>query len=206
MKTENELKPLVYIRAVAGNFDVLHRLTHAYLGTFDNEKDLKARVGELVAMSERDFWEMLILKNRVRVPGGKFTEKDLFMKEEEEWYRGAWRGYTEKFYKKYPKLYVEAAEFPLDIIKKIRIEESQKDRQAWEEIEKDRKAREARIQEDLKKDRQYSKKDEVKPVPVGKLGSVRGLEKAKAKVKIKKTVVPAGKMALEFLDSDDLFA
>lgn len=206
MKTENELKPLVYIRAVAGNFDVLHRLTHAYLGTYDNEKDLKARVRELVTMKPEDFWRMLIIKNRVRVPGGKFTEKDLFMKEEEEWYKGAWRGYTEKFYKKNPALLFEEDEFPLDIIKKIRVEEAQKDRLSWEKIEADRKAREARIQEDLKKDRQYSKKDEIKPVPVGKLGSVRGLEKAKAKVKIKKTVVPAGKMVVEFLDSDDLFA
>jgi hypothetical protein len=205
--------PRFYIKNVGGEYTITHRLSHSFIISVDNEKDLVIEMKELCKMSDEEFWRYMIYDKKIRIPNNKASviSKDTKDNEhEEEWFRNAWSIYTDLFYTRNPKLLVVEETFPQAIINKIRREHYELEKVA-EQKRKDEIAeaeRLAKLDEHVER-KTLKKKTVVKEVPEGKLGSVGALEKMqKRKKKLLKKVKIKTKsnMVFDILDSDDPFA
>jgi len=203
MRAPKFLYPKFYIKAVGGQYSITHRLTHCYIETVNTEEELVERMKYWVGLDDKELWRYMVKQCYQPIP----REKSLIFyqqnkKDEEEWFIGAWSVYTDLFYTKHPELFVEEKEFPMEAIREFQREEYERMRLEDEKMKREREEAERRYKEEERK-----AKKKVEEVQEGKIGSVRGIEKLKRKVKkkIKKLKVKARKQVV-IVDSDDLFA
>ena len=199
--------PKFYIKAVGGQYSITHRLTHCYIETVNTEEELVERMKYWVGLDDKELWRYMVKQCYQPIP----REKSLIFyqqnkKDEEEWFITAWSLYTDSFYTKYPELYVEEKEFPMEAIREFQREEYERRQLEDEKAKREREEAERRYKEEERKAKENAKK-KVEEVQEGKIGSVRAIEKLKRKVKkkIKKLKVKARKQVV-IVDSDDLFA
>ena len=206
-RTPKFMYPKFYIKAVGGQYTIVHRLTHCYIETVNTEEELVERMEFWTSLDDKDIWEFMIKKRYQRIP----KERSFILykderKEDEEWFVSAWSLYTDLFYTKHPELFIEQKEFPMEAINEFRREEYKRQQLEDERAKREREEVERRFKEEEKKEKAKKKVEEVQE---GKIGSVRGIEKLKRKVKkkIKKLKVKAkSRKQVVIVDSDDLFA
>lgn len=194
--------PKFYIKAVGGQYSLVHRLTHSYMESVETEEDLIEAVIGYSELEEQELWEHLIDKNRISIPTSKVSGLD---KEShaDEMLRTAWYQYTNTFYEENEDLYIEDKVLPIDLLNKIRRERYESSRQASLIREEERREAEATYNESIKS----AKKVKVEPESKGKLGSEQSLNRMKKKgKKVLKLKIKKGKNIIEVIDSADPFA
>lgn len=113
--------PRFYIKSVGGQYSLHHRLTHSYIGSFPCEETLKAAVKTFSALTVEQEWEWLMSSrgfSMTAVSGNVVGKK---FEHEEDWYFGAWGGYTTRFYEGNPTLFEEVKELPRGVISSIKV-------------------------------------------------------------------------------------
>jgi hypothetical protein len=205
--------PRFYIKEVGGMFTIIHRLTHTYVSVAHSEKEIVAEIKRLNSMDEKEFWTWFISEKSPKLPAAKNarqTSKDPAFDNEESWFHGAWHVFTDKFYSKYPKLLVEETELPMALIGEIRREVYKAERERTLKEEEIRRENERLYQEEVKEQARLEreKRNKVEMVPVGKIGSRRGIEKLAEKTRkaVKKLKVKNRRVSVELVDSSDPFA
>jgi hypothetical protein len=202
--------PMFYIKHVGGQFSIEHRLSHTFIESVKEEKQLAERIKYWVEMDERKFWEYLLDKRFVRVPkrqeGFRMSKDKSENADNEKWYNDAWSIYTDLFYTRNPKLYVEVTDYPYEVINAIRRDRFTEDKLEEERKRYEREEAEERFKEEQK---QLKKKDKVVLDESGKLGSTNSLMRLKKKAKkgIKKLKIKTkSEKVFEIEDSLDPFA
>lgn len=209
MRAPKFLYPKFYIKAVGGQYSITHRLTHCYIETVKSEDELVERVKYLVGLDDKELWRYMVKERYIPIP----REKSLIFyqqnkKDEEEWFISAWSVYTDEFYDKYPELFVEEKEFPMEAIREFRREEYERQKEEDERAKREREEAERRYKEEERKAKENARK-KVEEVQEGKIGSIIAIEKLKRKARknIKKVKAKAdSRKQIVILDSDDLFA
>lgn len=201
------LYPKFYIKAVGGQYSIIHRLTHCYIETAKSEDELVERVKYWVGLEDKELWRYMVKECYQPIP----REKSLIFyqqnkKDEEEWFISAWSVYTDKFYDKHPELFVEEKEFPIEAIREFQREEYKRQREEDERAKREREEAERRYKDEERKAKEKKKVEEVQE---GKIGSISAIEKLKRKARknIKKVKAKANSIKqIVIIDSDDLFA
>jgi hypothetical protein len=202
--------PRVYFKKTGESSVIEHRLTHCYLGSADTEEELAEKVKEFNDMTVKEFYGLL-MKMHAKIPteserfriNGKMEKDD-----EEDWYVNAWSVYTDLFYTRYPKLYLEEDKIAHSVVKTIRTEAYLESKTEREEAERIRKEDEQRYWQEQKEEKERLKEaGKPKEVLVGKIGSITGMEKLKKKMKkvVGKNKTSNKRASINFIDSDDPF-
>lgn len=204
------MHPRFYMKKAGESFSLHHRLTHAFIGNFSSEQELKDELEWYNEMTEQEFWEDLLEKRQVRIPKQHGTDYNFVGKDsEEEWFLSAWSFYTDDFYNRFPKLLVEVDTIPYDLIAEIRRSKYAKELAESRKAELDKREAEKVWQAEQKAIEKARHSDRIIKPKEGKIGSKVGMEEAKRKVKriVKKAKVttPSNKV-ITLMDSDDLFA
>lgn len=207
MRKPKYLYPKFYIKAVGGHYSITHHLTHCHIETAKTEERLFERMKYWVSIDDKELWRYMVKERYQPIP----REKNLAFyqqnkKDEEDWFISAWSVYTDEFYDKYPELFVEEKEFPMEAIREFMRDEYERQKEEDERAKREREEAERRFKEEMRKAKE-KEKEKAEEVKEGKLGSISALEKMKRKARknIKKIKVKAKKQIV-IIDSNDLFA
>ena len=153
-RTPKFMYPKFYIKAVGGQYTIVHRLTHCYIETVNTEEELVERMEFWTSLDDKDIWEFMIKKRYQRIP----KERSFILykderKEDEEWFVSAWSLYTDLFYTKHPELFIEQKEFPMEAINEFRREEYKRQQLEDERAKREREEVERRFKEEEKKEK-----------------------------------------------------
>lgn len=198
--------PRFYIKAVAGSYTLMHRLTHSYLGSYTTEEELAKEIKDWNSLTDaKELWEVL-LDEGVRVTGSNSYSNVSSKDDNEDWFITAWSAYTDKFYNEHPELLVTEENLPYEIINEIRRERFIEQDKISKQMEAEKREAEKAYQLSV---RENSRKTQREEVPEGKIGNRLSIEKARNKAKKhrkKLEIKTKSNKVIKIVDSDDLFA